>query len=162
MRQKEEKYFCEVLNHLRKSQCTEEDHKLFKSCIVKKDSKEYDKKIMHIFPFAGAVEKQNILAYDHSQGEKVIVKCKDTPYGNSKEIELAKGLAWVQTKQNYDNINGLSRLIHVAVGSNYAISSNVDTEDGLTNGAICIMRYIDYRNTPAHKVPSILWVEFRF
>ena len=73
---------------------------------------------------------------------------------------LAKGLAWVQTKQNYDNINGLSRLIHVAVGCNYAISSNVDTEDGLTNGAICIMRYIDYRNTPTHKVPSILWVEF--
>ena len=108
----------------------------------------------------GAVEKQNILAYDHSQGEKVIVKCKDTPYGNSKEIELAKGLAWVQTKQNYDNINGLSRLIHVAVGCNYAISSNVDTEDVLTNGAICIMRYIDYRNTPTHKVPSILWVEF--
>ena len=52
MRQKEEKHFCEVLNRLRKSQCTEEDHKLFKSCIVKKDSKEYDKKIMHIFPFA--------------------------------------------------------------------------------------------------------------
>ena len=90
MRQKEEKYFCEVLNRLRKSQCTEKDHKLFKSCIVKKDSKEYDKKIMHIFPFAGAVEKQNILAYDHSQGEKVIVKCKDTPYGNSKRNLVSK------------------------------------------------------------------------
>ena len=48
----------------------------------------------------------------------------------------------------------------MAVGCNYAISSNVDTEDGLTNGAVCIMRYIDYRNTPTHEVLSILWVEF--
>ena len=121
---------------------------------------------MHIFPFAEAAEKQNILAYK-SQGKKVIIKCKDAPYSNSKEIELAKGLAWAQTKQDYDNINGLSRLIHVAVDCNYAISSNVDTEDGLTNSAIFIMRYIDYHNTPTHyhntpthEVPSILWVEF--
>ena len=90
-----------MLNCLCKAQCTEEDHKLFKSCIVKKDSEEYDKKIMHIFPFAGAVQKQNILAYNQSHGEKVIIKRKDTPYGNSKEIELAKGLAWVQIKQKY-------------------------------------------------------------
>ena len=62
--------------------------------------------------------------------------------------------------QCYDNINGLSRLIPVAVGCNYAFSSNVDTEDGLTNGAICIMRHINYHNTPTHEVPSILWVEF--
>ena len=41
MCQKEEKKFCEILNCLRKGQCTEEDDKVFQSCIVKKDSPDY-------------------------------------------------------------------------------------------------------------------------
>ena len=34
MHQKEEKKFCEILNHLHKGQCTEEDNKVFESHIV--------------------------------------------------------------------------------------------------------------------------------
>ena len=34
--QKEEKKFCEILNRLRKAQCTEEDNRIFESRIIKK------------------------------------------------------------------------------------------------------------------------------
>ena len=59
MYQKEEKKFCEILNHLRKGQCTEEDNKVFESRIVKKDSQDYNYSARHIFPFANAVEQHN-------------------------------------------------------------------------------------------------------
>ena len=38
LHQNEEKIFCQILNCLCKVQCTEEDNKVFKSYIVKKDS----------------------------------------------------------------------------------------------------------------------------
>ena len=52
MHQKEEKKFCEILNHLCKEQCTEEDNKVFDSRIVKKDSQDYNFSARHIFPLA--------------------------------------------------------------------------------------------------------------
>ena len=59
LHQKEEMKFCEILNHLCKAQCTEEDNRVFKSCIVKKDSEDYNFGARHIFLFANAVKQHN-------------------------------------------------------------------------------------------------------
>ena len=48
LHQKEEKKFCEILNHLCKAQCTEEDNRIFKSCIIKKDSQDYNFGARHV------------------------------------------------------------------------------------------------------------------
>ena len=48
LRQKEEKKFCEILNCLHKAQCTEEDNRIFKSYIVKKDSQDYNFGVRHV------------------------------------------------------------------------------------------------------------------
>ena len=59
LHQKEEMKFCEILNHLCKAQCTEEDNRVFESCIVKKDSEDYNFGARHIFLFANAVKQHN-------------------------------------------------------------------------------------------------------
>ena len=41
MRQRDEKRFCQILNHLCKAQCTEEDNKVFEGRIIDKESSEY-------------------------------------------------------------------------------------------------------------------------
>ena len=40
----------------------------------------------------------------------------------------------------------------------YEITSNIDTEDGLTNGTECILQKIEYK--PGTQKPSLLWMEF--
>ena len=52
LHQKEEKKFCEILNRLCKAQCTDEDNRIFKSRIIKKDSQDYDSGARHVFQFA--------------------------------------------------------------------------------------------------------------
>ena len=57
MRQCNEKEFCEVLNRLRKAQCTQADHYLFPSCIADKNSTKYNPYARHIYPFRNATDK---------------------------------------------------------------------------------------------------------
>ena len=49
MRQCDEKEFCEVLNRLRKAQCTQASDDLFQSCIVDKNSTKYNPHVRHIY-----------------------------------------------------------------------------------------------------------------
>ena len=75
MHQKEEKKFCEILNCLHKAQCTEEDNRVFKSWIVKKDFQEYKYNTRHIFPFANAVKAHNNNIFYQIQEDKVTRCC---------------------------------------------------------------------------------------
>ena len=87
MRQKEEKNFCEIPNHLHKGQCTGEDDKVFQSCIVKKDSPEYKFNVRHIFPFANAVTEHNQKAFHQIHEYKVTIEAQDAVCGNPNEEE---------------------------------------------------------------------------
>ena len=53
---------------------------------------------------------------------------------------------------------GLKSNLKLAVGLQYDCTVNLDVEDGLTNGATCILKKIEYKiDSPK---PSIVWVEF--
>ena len=87
MHQKEEKNFCEILNHLCKGQCTEEDDKVFQSCIVKKDSPDYKFNVRHIFPFANAVAAHNQKIFLQIHECNVTIEVQDVVCGNPNEEE---------------------------------------------------------------------------
>ena len=70
-----------------KAQCTEEDNRVFKSWIIKKDSPEYKYNTRHIFPFANAVKAQNDNIFCEIQEDKVTIQAEDAVYGNPKEDE---------------------------------------------------------------------------
>ena len=73
---------------------------------------------------------------------------------------MMKALAMVQTGNKYSEIYGLRRKICVAVGLIYSISCNLWTEDGLINGATCILKKIQKMENISEALPKILWVQF--
>ena len=50
--------------------------------------------------------------------------------------------------------------LKVGVGLAYTTSVNIKTDDGLINGATCILKKIHYFKSNASKCPDILWVLF--
>ena len=54
---------------------------------------------------------------------------------------------------------GLHSGLHIVVGEKYDLTSNIDVRDGLTNGAECIVKKIDYRVANSSR-PSIIWLLF--
>ena len=160
LRQKQEKKFCQILNCLRKAQCTEEDNRIFESCIVKKDSQDYNFGARHIFPFANAAEQHNRNIFHQMQGDKVTIQAEDAVYGNPNEGEWDMACYRLMVRDEYDKINGLLRSLDAAVGAVYIVSCNLSTVDGLINGAVCTIKHIDYRNSKNGIIPSILWVQF--
>ena len=73
---------------------------------------------------------------------------------------MMKALAMVQTGNKYSEIYRLRRKICVAVGLIYSISCNLWTEDGLINGATCILKKIQKMENISEALPKILWVQF--
>ena len=66
----------------------------------------------------------------------------------------------IKTQAKYELISGLHRNLKLAVSCVYAISCNVNTHDGLINGAIYTLKYVEYINQQTTIRPSILWVHF--
>ena len=58
------------------------------------------------------------------------------------------------------HISGLLRKLDAAVNSVYIVSCNLSTVDGLINGAICTLKYIDFTHSVKENIPSTLWVQF--
>ena len=56
--------------------------------------------------------------------------------------------------------NGLLRTLNAAVGLVYTTSVNIKTDDGLINGATCVLKKIDFFLRNDNNIPSILWVSF--
>ena len=53
----------------------------------------------------------------------------------------------------------LHRSLDMVVNMIYDLTVNVNTEDGLANGATCVFKYLDYRQADTSR-PGIIWVQF--
>ena len=160
MRQKDEKQFCEVLNRLRKGQCTHEDDELFTAQIVKNNSPEYKQQARHIFPFRSAVNQHNATIFQKAIDYKITIDCEDIVCDNPINDDRVKCLFVLKNKDKYSEISGLLRSLNAAVNCVYILSCNLCTDDGLINGAICTIRYIDYKYSTKKNIPSVIWVQF--
>ena len=60
---------------------------------------------------------------------------------------------------NCQTTSNLMKSLTVLVGMIVVMTTNVDVEDGLTNGASGVVKYIDYRIEGTNR-PSIIWVLF--
>ena len=94
------------------------------------------------------------------QEYKEIIESQDFLIGTHSHEELTKCLMKIKTQAKYELISGLHRHLKLAVNCMYAISCNVNTHDGLINGAICTLKYVEYINQQTTIGPSILWVHF--
>jgi len=57
---------------------------------------------------------------------------------------------------------GLPFIINLVKTASYMLTSNLDTSDGLVNGAVGILKKISYATTGQNdKRPNIAWLEFK-
>ena len=66
----------------------------------------------------------------------------------------------VETAPKYCEVHGLQRILKACIGLAYTTSVNIKTDNGLINGATCILKKFQYLSTKKSEKPSILWVLF--
>ena len=157
---KDEKQFCEVLNRLRIGELTDSDNALFMSRIVKKSDSHYISDAQPFSPLKGSARKHNERVYLNCGSEKLEIQADHVTSGNPSEEARGKCLLIVKTAAKYSEVLCLKRVLKVGVGLAYTTSVNIKTDDGLINGATCILKKIHCFKSNASKHPDILWVLF--
>ena len=160
MRQRNQQQFCQILNRLRVGKNTPEDTRIFKSRIVNKTDANYDITVRHIFPLRIPTELHNEQIFNNSKTEKMTITAIDKITQNINIDDMVKALAMVQKGDKYSEIYGLIRQLPVAVGLVYSVSCNLFTEDGLINGATCVLQKIQNMTNVSEALPKLLWVQF--
>ena len=107
-----------------------------------------------------SARKHNQTVYLNCGSEKLEIQADHVISGNPSEEAIEKCLLVVKTAVKYSEVLGLQRIIKAGVGLAYTTSVNIKTDDGLFNGATCILKKIHYLKSNASKHPDILWVLF--
>ena len=106
------------------------------------------------------MQKHNETVYLNSTSEKVEIQAHHLISGSPSVEAREKCLLVVKTAAKYCEVQGLQRVLKIAVGLAYTTSVNIKTDDGLINGATCILKKIHYFQGNCSKHPDILWVLF--
>ena len=160
MRQKEDKQFAELLNRLREGSQTEADVNHLSKRVVPKGQCIGNYEIpmsTHLFMTNASVNSFNEAIYRNATGDKAVVRAIDIVVGDMKDEVKEKLLTKIPNDPT--KTMGLHKDLLLAVGQNYDLTLNVSVADGLTNGAECTVKKIDYRVANSSR-PSIVWVQF--
>ena len=155
MRQREDKIFAELLNRLREGNQTEQDMNLLKTCI--KEENQNISNIPHLFTTRNEVTAYNKDIYSKADdSEKVCIKAIDWVIGTSEKQIKAKVLSRIP--DDCARTMGLSAELFLVKDIAAEITNNVNVQDGITNGASCVIKQFDYRVEGSTRC-SIIWVE---
>ena len=158
MRQKDDLAFAQLLNRLRMNEMTEEDKQKLQTRVFDRDAGNYPKDAVHLFARNFYVKKHNDNILSQLPGEKVVIPCHDNVVSANipdKECQrLIKSLP-----DDYSKTGQLMKSLTVVVGMIVVHTTNVDVDDGLTNGATGVVKHIDFRMEGTNR-PSIIWVLF--
>ena len=161
MRQKDDKLYAELLSRLREGNQSQDDIEKLKSRIIDANHPNYPYDAVHMFATNAEVDEFNETAYDRTSTEKVVVKAKSAVVGDVTPIVRQKTMTHLTNDAKYKmhtNTGGLKYELKLAIDLHYDCTVNLDVEDGLTNGATCFLKKIEYKdNIPQ---PAILWVQF--
>ena len=88
--------------------------------------------------------------------QKLIIHSYDIVHSSISENARTKCLPMVKSAAKYADNNGLMRTLPTAINLVYAITVNIKTDDGLINGATCVLKKIQYLEQSTKQMPSIL------
>ena len=139
MRQKENKTFAEMLNRLREGKHTDADITFIESRVIKENFTQYNYPhfgITHLFNTNDLVDEFNQIA--RLENPINIMSRDSISHVTSQEtgIQLLKAFQNRPTK----NTMGLPTKLTIAISDRVEVSVNVDTSDGLTNGAAGVIK----------------------
>ena len=100
------------------------------------------------------------MLYQNAITQKVIIHSYDTVHSSISENARTKCLLMVKSAVKYADNNGLVRTLPTTINLVYAISVNIKNDDGLINGATCVLKKIQYLKQSTKQLSSILWVYF--
>ena len=84
--------------------------------------------------------KHNDMLYNNTVTEKGIIHSCDAISGSTSEQAKAKCLILVEMSEKYADKNGLLCELLASIDLIYAITINIKTDDGLSNGAACVLK----------------------
>ncbi len=158
MRQKGDQPFAELLNRLRVGKHTASDILLLQQAQISHEKSVLLNTVPHFFPTRKQVNDHNTFVITHCPGEINVIRAIDAPPSDvSKKVQETL-LAAARNK----DINATANLqyeLTLKLGQVYDIVANIDVNDGLINGAECVLRHIE-TNPNNKSFPSYLWVEF--
>ena len=137
---------------------TESDKEKIKACEIFKDSIDYPLSAPHLFAENKFMSIFNEQIINNLSPEKVTVSCHDTVI--SPSMKLADQMKLIsRLPQDPSQTANLHHSLDIVINMIYDLTVNVNTEDGLANGATCVLKHIDYRQAGILR-PSIIWVQF--
>ncbi|XP_011860233.1 PREDICTED: ATP-dependent DNA helicase pfh1-like, partial [Vollenhovia emeryi] len=135
MRQKEDKSFTIALNNLARCAMTENDIAIIKSRETKEGH--VPKDTIRLYPDNCSVNRFNEMKINSHEGQSYELIAKDSVLGK---------------------ISSLAHKVSLKIGINYMITTNIDVEDGLVNGACGKLRNITF--IPGTEEPIKIWLDF--
>ncbi|CAF1307832.1 unnamed protein product [Rotaria sordida] len=161
MRQKDDKTFAIALSNIAKGAMTLEDINLLKSRIVSNENLEMVGDAIRIFRSNAEVDAYNTKVLASLNTEGAIANAYDFCIGDglvSIREKVLNNIKNLKTTETY----GLPLKIDLKVGAKYMMTVNIDTEDGLVNGACGKLIMIDYGKLQKtnETVPCRLWIKF--
>ena len=161
MRQKDDQKYAELLNRLREGNHTAADINELQKRMIRSSDPMYPLDAPHIFRTNAEVNSYNETVFNRAMTEKTSVRASSVVVGDVTDIVRQKTLKHLQEDQKYtlhSNTGGLRTVLNLAISLHYDCTVNLDVDDGLTNGATCVLKHIEYKGES--QTPAILWVEF--
>ncbi|XP_053405183.1 uncharacterized protein LOC128558914 [Mercenaria mercenaria] len=158
MRQKDDISFAELLNRLRHNALTDVDRAELKKREVKQYSEQHPLHAPHIFAESTFMNLHNQEIIRRKQTQHITVNSLDVVM--SPKLSKDKQERTLRSLPDDHNKTGmLFRLLPIVVDMVYDLTVNLNTADGLTNGASCRIQFVEYRQVETDR-PSIIWVLF--
>lgn len=158
MRQKGDLAFAQLLNRMRVGGwvgLTEEDQAMLQSHCINQDDPRYNMRYPHLC----RIHKNRIMYNDYVRerhaGQELTLVANDKVAVKTSPKNAARLLKSVK-KRDPDKCQNLHHTVIIKTGLPVEMTQNVDTLDGLTHGAIGILK----GSEDSSANPSLLWVEF--
>ena len=104
------------------------------------------------------MKKYNDNILSQLPGEKIVISWHDNVVSANIPAKECQRLI-NSLPDDYSKTGQLMQSLTVVVGMIVVHTANVDVEDGLTNGATCVVKQIDFRMERTNR-PSTIWVLF--
>lgn len=157
MRQADNKPFAELLNRLREGNHTDSDITILREHIVDKQSISYPYEAPHLFATNDKVRAYNFEMINKCQKPVYVIKAKDRVIGSTSAGMKAKILETFHN--NKQHTAQLPNTLEIAEGIYYELTVNLNTEDGLINGASCKVKLIEIEKLET-EASGVIWVDF--
>ncbi|KAE8741738.1 hypothetical protein FOCC_FOCC012733 [Frankliniella occidentalis] len=153
--------FQTALNNVAKGKTTTEDKNLFDErtfCDVLEEARV--KRPVRLFPTNAQVDSWNDQELDKMTGEDYTAEASDVAIGDGTRHAKIRATNNVRTLRSRDTMS-LRNSLRLKVCARYMVTLNIDTPDGLVNGAVGTLMRVDHGvSSSGATKPLRLWVKF--